>query len=108
MNSDKQPNWSIWDLVPKLFRGQEYEHTSLSDKMDLYFYDYSFLPLMVQENYLRCTQPNLARGPPGMQVTPSQMQVRLMELMSQAADSISDGDLIDNTMRSWVFRRGAG
>ncbi|KAI9034373.1 putative DNA replication factor C subunit Rfc1 [Hyaloraphidium curvatum] len=98
--ADKQPTWTIWDLVPKLFRAQEYEHATLSDKMELYFYDYSFLPLMVQENYLRCTQPALARPRPGQQVTNRQMEVRLMELLSQAADSISDGDLVDNVMRS--------
>lgn len=98
-HADKQPTWSIWDLVPKLFLAQNYEHATLSDKMDLYFYDYQFLPLMVQENYVRCTNPVLARAAPGQFVTKPMMDVRLMELLSSAADSISDGDLIDNVMR---------
>lgn len=99
-SSDKQPTWTIWDLVPKLFRSQDFTHSTLSDKMDLYFYDYSFLPIMVQENYLRSTQPALAKPPPGRHVTPRQMEVATMELLSQAAESISDGDLVENLMRS--------
>ncbi|KAG2121607.1 replication factor RFC1 C terminal domain-containing protein [Suillus clintonianus] len=62
---------------------------TLGDKMELYFHDHSFVPLFIQENYLK-TQPVKARnleGPPKM--------LKQLELMDQAASSISDADLVD-------------
>jgi replication factor C subunit 1 len=62
---------------------------TLGDKMELYFHDHSFVPLFIQENYLK-TQPVKVRnleGPPKM--------LKQLELMDQAASSISDADLVD-------------
>ncbi|KAA1477467.1 DNA replication factor C large subunit [Dentipellis sp. KUC8613] len=74
-------------LGPYLFSRTSRE--TLGDKMELYFHDYSFVPLFIQENYLK-TKParvGTISSPPDM--------LKQLELMDQAASSISDGDLVD-------------
>ncbi|KAI0054114.1 DNA replication factor C large subunit [Auriscalpium vulgare] len=74
-------------MGPYLFSATARE--TLNEKMELYFHDYSFVPLFVQENYLK-TNPARVRGLDG----PPQL-LKQLELMDQAASSISDGDLVD-------------
>ncbi|KAG8855857.1 hypothetical protein FRB96_006679 [Tulasnella sp. 330] len=62
---------------------------TLNDKMDLYFHDFSLIPLMVQENYLKSQPKKLA----GMVGTAHALEE--MKLMDQAASAISDGDMVD-------------
>ncbi|XP_067387310.1 replication factor C subunit 1 isoform X2 [Emydura macquarii macquarii] len=79
-----------FDVVRKVFvAGEETAHMSLIDKSDLFFHDYSLAPLFVQENYVH-VKPVAAGG---------NMKKHLM-LLSRAADSISDGDLVDRQIRS--------
>nr|XP_028601072.1 replication factor C subunit 1 isoform X1 [Podarcis muralis] len=79
-----------FDVVRKVFAtGEETSHMSLIDKSDLFFHDYSLAPLFVQENYIHVT-PAAAGG---------NMKKHLM-LLSKAADSICDGDLVDRQIRS--------
>ncbi|KAM6493294.1 Replication factor RFC1 C terminal domain containing protein [Amanita muscaria] len=75
-------------LGPYLFSPSARE--SLGDKMDLYFQDHSFVPLFIQENYLR-SQPARMRNLEG----PEKI-LRHLELMDKAASSLSDGDLVDS------------
>ncbi|VDC01871.1 unnamed protein product [Peniophora sp. CBMAI 1063] len=63
---------------------------TLNDKMELYFQDYSFVPLFMQENYLK-TSPQRTRGLDG-----PEKAMEDLKLMDQAASSISDGDLVDS------------
>ncbi|PCH41743.1 DNA replication factor C large subunit [Wolfiporia cocos MD-104 SS10] len=74
-------------LGPYLFSPTARE--TLNDKMELYFHDHSFIPLFMQENYLK-TQPAKLRNFDGPEKTMKQL-----ELMDKAASSISDGDLVD-------------
>ncbi|KAJ6583168.1 hypothetical protein B0H10DRAFT_2097712 [Mycena sp. CBHHK59/15] len=74
-------------LGPYLFSATSRE--SLGDKMELYFQDHSFMPLFIQENYLK-TDPARLRGHDG-----PMKQLKSLELMDKAASSISDGDLVD-------------
>ena len=62
---------------------------TLNDKADLYFQDHSFVPLMVAENYVKA-RPVLASRETG-----SRQQLKQLELLRKASESISDGDLID-------------
>ncbi|TKY84507.1 hypothetical protein EX895_006408 [Sporisorium graminicola] len=62
---------------------------TLNDKADLYFQDHSFVPLMVAENYAKA-KPVLAARETG-----ARQQVKHLELLRKAAESISDGDLVD-------------
>ncbi|XP_020847263.1 replication factor C subunit 1 isoform X2 [Phascolarctos cinereus] len=79
-----------FDVARKVFAaGEETAHMSLMDKCDLFFHDYSIAPLFVQENYLH-VKPAAAGG---------DMKKHLM-LLSRAADSICDGDLVDRQIRS--------
>uniref|UniRef100_A0A8B9VLQ4 Replication factor C subunit 1 n=1 Tax=Anas zonorhyncha TaxID=75864 RepID=A0A8B9VLQ4_9AVES len=79
-----------FDVVRKVFAaGEEASRMSLIDKSDLFFHDYSLAPLFVQENYVH-VKPAAAGG---------DLKKHLM-LLSRAADSICDGDLVDRQIRS--------
>jgi replication factor C subunit 1 len=73
-----------WDICQKMLGGGLFAPASkatLNDKIELYFNDHEFSFLMIQENYLR-TKPMALNG-------------KGLELFDQAAESISDGDLVD-------------
>ncbi|XP_058693109.1 replication factor C subunit 1 isoform X3 [Poecile atricapillus] len=79
-----------FDVVRKVFAaGEEVARMSLIDKSDLFFHDYSLAPLFVQENYVH-VKPAAAGG---------NLKKHLV-LLSRAADSICDGDIVDRQIRS--------
>ncbi|KAI2642204.1 DNA replication factor C, large subunit [Xylaria nigripes] len=83
-----------WDICQKILAGGLFSPTSkatLNDKIELYFNDHEFSYLMVQENYLR-TKPYGIEQPDGNR---RKQNLNLLERMDQAAESISDGDLVD-------------
>ncbi|XP_025021339.1 replication factor C subunit 1 isoform X2 [Python bivittatus] len=79
-----------FDVVRKVFaKGEEASHMSLIDKADLFFHDYSLAPLFVQENYVH-VKPAAAGN---------NLKKELI-LLSKAADSICDGDLVERQIRT--------
>jgi replication factor C subunit 1 len=81
-----------WDITNKILGGGLFAQSSkatLNDKIELYFNDHEFSPLMLQENYLG-TSPMLAGSLAGRE-----KNMKSLELAEQAASSISDGDLVD-------------
>ncbi|KAJ8733747.1 hypothetical protein PYW07_014298 [Mythimna separata] len=74
-----------WDAIRKVFSAEDHRTMSINDKSDLFFYDYSLAPLFVQENYL--------------QVAPHCPKHEVLQRISDAADSISLGDLVDARIR---------
>ncbi|KAI2831216.1 hypothetical protein CBS63078_11207 [Aspergillus niger] len=91
-----------WDIVGKILSAQMFSPSSkatLNDKIELYFNDHEFSPLMLQENYLK-TRPALAGAYHGRE-----QKLKQLELMDNAASSISDGDLVDRmihgTQQQW-------
>ncbi|PSR83153.1 hypothetical protein PHLCEN_2v5802 [Hermanssonia centrifuga] len=74
-------------LGPYLFSATARE--TLNEKVELYFHDPSFMPLFIQENYLK-TQPAKLKSDAG-----PERALNLLALMDKAASSISDGDLVD-------------
>jgi replication factor C subunit 1 len=81
-----------WDITQKILGGGMFAASSkatLNEKIELYFNDHEFSPLMLQENYLG-TNPMQSLGYSG-----KEKNLKNLELASQAADSISDGDLVD-------------
>lgn len=91
-----------WDIVSKILNAQMFSPSSkstLNDKIELYFNDHEFSPLMLQENYLR-TKPALSNAYQG-----KEQKLKLLELADNAASSISDGDLVDRmihgTQQQW-------
>lgn len=65
--------------------------STLNDKQEIYFNDHEFAPLMMQENYLG-TKPQRANRYDG---NAKLQNLAKLDLVSKAADSISDGDLVD-------------
>ncbi|RLU25150.1 hypothetical protein DMN91_003242 [Ooceraea biroi] len=76
-----------FDVVKMAFNAQEQKNMSLNDKIGLYFHDYNIAPLFVQENYL------------GVRLSQVSTTERLQRI-ANAADSISQGDLVEKVMRS--------
>ncbi|WFD35957.1 DNA replication factor C complex subunit Rfc1 [Malassezia cuniculi] len=63
---------------------------SLGDKLDYYFQDHAFVPLMVAENYLKSNPARAAKEPQG-----AARDREHLRLLAHASASISDGDIID-------------
>lgn len=83
-----------WDMVGKILNGSMFNpanNSSLNDKQELYFNDHDFAPLMLQENYLG-TKPTRSGK---YNAQPKKKALADLDLISKAADSISDGDLVD-------------
>lgn len=83
-----------WDMVSKILGGGLFNpaaKSTLNDKQELYFNDHEFAPLMLQENYLG-TNPQRTNA---YNANPSMKKLAQLDLVSKAADSISDGDLVD-------------
>jgi len=81
-----------WDITSKILGGglfAEASKSTLNDKAELYFNDHEFSYLMLQENYLG-TNPIAAGKYQGRE-----RHLKLLELADNAAESISDGDLVD-------------
>lgn len=74
-------------LGPYMFSATARE--TLNEKMELYFHDPSFVPLFMQENYLK-SQPAKLKNDVG-----PELALNHLKLMDKAASSISDGDLVD-------------
>lgn len=83
-----------WDITSKILGGGMFASSSkatLNDKIELYFNDHEFSYLMLQENYLG-TNPMLSNTPG---LSPKEKNFKQLDLACNAAESISDGDLID-------------
>lgn len=82
-------------LGPQMFSPTSRE--TLGDKIELYFHDPSFVPLFMQENYLKTTPSRIknADGP--------EKALKHLELMDKAARSLSDGDLVDSLIHGYVL-----
>ena len=81
--------FTIIDRLTSPYAFSRTNKETLGDKMELYFHDFSFVPLFMQEHYIKTNPATLASydGP--------EKGLKHIELLSKAADSISDGDLID-------------
>lgn len=87
----KQAILKPFDITSRMLSGQLYSpnsHHTLNDKIDLYFNDIDFTPLMIQENYLFTRPANLASA-----------QDHLKRVAS-AADDISQSDVVNSLIRS--------
>ncbi|KAF8994582.1 replication factor RFC1 C terminal domain-containing protein [Cyathus striatus] len=90
--NEKYAVMTPFDITSKMLGPYLFSSTSretLGEKMDYYFQDHSFVPLFIQENYLK-TQPARTRNLEGPELI-----LKQLELMDRAASSISDGDLVD-------------
>lgn len=82
-----------FDIAHKLLDGRIYtdsgsQNFTLNDKIALYFDDFDFAPLMIQENYLNTRPSNLKSGETHL------------EAAARAAESISQSNLVERKIRS--------
>lgn len=79
----------------------------------MYFHDHSFVPLFIQVSYSKPTtvttlpmthQENYLKTQPAKvsKLSGVQAQLKQLQLMDQAASSISDGDLVDAMIHGFV------
>lgn len=83
-----------WDICQKMLGGGLFSPASkatLNDKIELYFNDHEFSYLMIQENYLRTKPAVLNQN----QYNQREQNLKALEMVDRAAESISDGDLVD-------------
>ncbi|KAL9617397.1 MAG: hypothetical protein Q9160_007801 [Pyrenula sp. 1 TL-2023] len=92
-----------WDIVGQILRPQTFAEKgalSLNEKIELYFNDHEFSYLMLQENYIKTNSTILGRYSEGRD-----KKLKALELADKAAESISDGDLVDRmihgTQQQW-------
>ncbi|KAI9466675.1 replication factor RFC1 C terminal domain-containing protein [Lactarius psammicola] len=91
--NEKYSVMTPFNIIQKILGPYMFSATSrdtLNDKIELYFHDYSFVPLFIQENYLK-TNPSRVRDVEG-----PKKALKQLKLMERAAESISDGDLVDS------------
>ncbi|CAA18875.1 DNA replication factor C complex subunit Rfc1 [Schizosaccharomyces pombe] len=92
-NSEKHIVMKPWDICSRYLHGGMFHPSSkstINDKLELYFNDHEFSYLMVQENYLNTTPDRIRQEPPKMS------HLKHLELISSAANSFSDSDLVDS------------
>lgn len=92
-SANKDVSIKIFDITAQLFNGSIYGEIGsarfpLWKKMELYFSEYQFTSLMIQENYLSCKPSNIPRGKTHLQ------------LVSEAADDISNADILDRNIKT--------
>ncbi|KNC98455.1 replication factor C subunit 1 [Spizellomyces punctatus DAOM BR117] len=94
---EKNSAMTPFDVTAKLFSASVTTSSTISDRIELYFQDFSLIPLMVQENYAK-TSPAIARHLHGN--NNKLVDFETLSCIAQASDSISLGDLVDNVQRS--------
>lgn len=106
-SAEKNTNLTVFEAIDALLSVSSFRSRTFGEKMDLYFSDFGMMSLMVAENYLKNMPANArditnaqVRGkcaPYGAQET---LELEVLACLSNAADSISDGDLTDNLLRA--------
>ena len=105
--NEKNTILTPFTIIDKLTSPYAFSRTNketLGDKMELYFHDLSFVPLFMQvsrivlrirdsvdvkEHYIKTNPASLS------QLDGPEKTIKHLQLLSKAADSCSDGDLID-------------
>jgi replication factor C subunit 1 len=91
---------SPFDVTQQLFNVSSFRQSSFIDKIDCYFTDFSMMPLMIQENYIKM-KPQFCQES-GLQG--KKFVANHLELLARAADSISLGNLVESVAQrenSW-------
>lgn len=104
--NEKNAIQTPWTLYSKLTGPQAFSNVSglsLTDKLEVYFQDFSIMPLFVQENYLK-GRFSRAGGAGGSGGGGPEAQLKNLDLACKAAESISDGDLVDAMIHGCACR----
>jgi replication factor C subunit 1 len=90
--SEKYVALNPFQIAEQLLVETNYRALSVPDKFDLYFNDYQLAPLMIQENYIRMNPTDARADASGLEA---------IELISKAADSLSDSDMVDSMIHGY-------
>ena len=96
----KNVTMTPFDVTSKLFNRDSFRSASLGDKIELYFQDFSIIPLMIQENYIKMNPAFAVES----RLTGKKAVAKHLELLGLAAESISFGDVLESVQRqenSW-------
>lgn len=88
---------NMWDASNKLLNRVEFNELRMPERLDLFFVDSEFVPLIVQ-NCLRSTF-TLPRSDPKANKNKNFELMRLKYDYSHACDSIAFGDIINRSIR---------
>ena len=88
VDSKKDFDTGPFDIVTEFLSGSRYASSNVAQKLDFFFTDSSLNPLMVQENYIKCTPSYAARNV-------MLKQKSYLDFLSMAAESISYSDVVD-------------
>lgn len=91
----KDTKMNPFEACKQIFQSDPAKPKTMIDKMDLFFTDYSLMPLLVQENYLSVKPANLKGN------TKQQKDKHHLELLDQAADSICMSDKVGKQIRTY-------
>ncbi|XP_063931480.1 replication factor C subunit 1-like [Zophobas morio] len=97
LESLKDVSINPFEAIQKIYSFGENKKMSVNDKLKFYFSN-ELVPLLSQENFLHF-KPFLEGN-----LSPSAQQLRTLQLVSEAANSFSEGDLVDtliNQLGSW-------
>ncbi|CAN8300957.1 unnamed protein product [Cochlearia groenlandica] len=89
LSSAKDEDISPFTAVDKLF-GYNGGKLRMDERIDLSMSDFDLVPLLVQENYLNYRPSSTGKD-----------EVKRMELLARAAESIADGDIINVQIRRY-------
>lgn len=89
--------WTLYSEITGPYMWSATNRKSLNEKADYYFQDPMFMPLFMQENYIKQI--------PSASLGDRQRDLKMLELFSRAADSMSDADVMDRmihgTQQHW-------
>ncbi|CAF4642974.1 unnamed protein product [Rotaria sp. Silwood1] len=85
---DKAVNNNPFELC-RLSFSDELRQKSLLDKIEIFFYDYQLMPLLIQENYLQCLPTLSSSDNEKKKIT----DIQHLSLLSKAAENMCIGDV---------------
>ena len=95
INKDESLRVSLFDAAKLIVEGMRGEG-SFFKRYDAYFVDYSFMGLLVHQNYLKVITPQYLRAKAAKS---AKAEEKLLERMSAATDSMSDFELVEGSLR---------
>ena len=95
INKDESLRVSLFDATKLIVEGSRGDD-SFWKRYDAFFVDYSFIGLLVHQNYIKVITPQYLRIKAAKSVTAEE---KLLERMSAATDTMSDFDLVEGGLR---------
>ena len=92
--SMKDTKMNPFEACKQVFQRDPSKPSSMIDKMDLFFTDYSLIPLLVAENYLSVKPTNLTGN------TKQQKDKCHLQLLAEASEAICQSDRISRQIRT--------